>query len=287
MENKLTISSENFEASILSFGAELCSVKNIQSNHEYIWQADKTIWGRHAPVLFPFVGRLKNFEYLYNGKKYEIEQHGFARDLQFELISIEDDCAEFELKKNDYTFSRYPFDFSLRVKYKIVKNQLEMIFEICNNNNCEMPVSFGAHPAFSIISADDSLIEFENDQYAESWLLEDNFISSNKEKVADSSGFILVNKHTFDKDAMIFKNLKSSWVNLKSKSTNRYVKVYIENWKYLGIWAKPNSRFICIEPWEGLADSVNFNRDVFEKEGIILMKPYQNLKKSFIMEFGY
>ena len=286
MEQKLTINSDNFSASFLSQGAELCSVFHKQSGYEYIWQANKNIWARHAPILFPFVGRLKNYEYLYNGKIYKIEQHGFARDMQFKVSSQGTDFVIFDLDKNDYTLQRYPFNFNLKIHYKLSDKGLLMEFIITNFGNFPMPVSFGGHPAFNIISPDDAIIEFENDDNAESWQLLNNFLSFKTCKVTNGKGEILIDKSTFDKDALIFKNLKSKWVKLISKSSEKYVKVFIDGWKYLGIWAKPNSNFICIEPWEGIADLINFNNDVSVKEGIINLKPYEILRKSFTMEFG-
>lgn len=285
MEEKLTITSENLEASFLSFGAELCSVKNKESNKEFIWQADKNIWARHAPVLFPFVGRLNNFEYLFCGKFYKIEQHGFARDMQFEVVFKQNDSVTFELLKNDYTYSRYPFDFSLRITYKLNKNKLNMEFEISNKNNQIMPVSFGGHPAFNITAANDAVIEFENDKNVESMQLLGNFLSFKTRSAIDKNGNIIFDNNTFDKDALMFKNLKSNWVKLKSKSSKSYIKVNINGWKYLGIWAKPGANFICIEPWEGIADKLNFRNDVSVKEGIVNMKPFEILRKYFEMEF--
>lgn len=286
MEEKLTITSGDFTASLLSFGAELSCVFHNQSKHEFIWQADKEIWGRHAPVLFPFVGRLNNFEYLFNGKIYKIEQHGFARDMQFSVHSKGDDFVIFELTKNDNTYQRYPFNFNFKVHYKLSKNMLMMEFIVANMSNSSMPVSFGGHPAFNISNPDDAIIEFENDADPDSLRLLSNFVSLKTRKVTNGKGEIFITPNTFDNDALIFKNLNSKWVMLKSKSSSKKIKVNIEGWKYLGIWAKPGSNFICIEPWQGIADFINFRNDVSVKEGILNLKPYEIFKKSFSMEFG-
>ena len=284
MNNSVIIKSGSYTATILTFGAELCSLKHEPSNTEFIWQADKSIWPRHAPLLFPFVGRLKNFEYRHEGKSYTIEQHGFARDLEFNIISQTTDTVVMELKDSTYTMPRYPFQFSFKIKYTLDKNKLSMGFEVANKGQATMPVSFGGHPAFNISNPEDAIIEFEKDKNPESWLLEENFISNKTKTVTDGLGKILVNKNTFAQDALIFKNLKSRWVKLESKSTKKSIKVTFEGWPYLGIWAKPNSNFICIEPWQGLADSEDFEGDVFQKEGIIMLPSKDQIEKIFEIE---
>ncbi|NUM31951.1 MAG: aldose 1-epimerase family protein [Bacteroidetes bacterium] len=286
MEEILSITSGDFTASFKSFGAELISVFHNKSKHEFIWQANNEIWGRHAPVLFPFVGRLNNFEYIFNGKIYKIEQHGFARDLQFTINAKGDDFIIFELSKNEYTYQRYPFDFNLKIHYKLSGNKLMMEFIIANLSISAMPVSFGGHPGFKISDPDDAIIEFENDADPDSLRLLSNFVSLKTRKVTNGNGIINIDQNTFNNDALIFKNLKSKYVILKSKSSSKTVKVKIEGWKYLGIWSKPGADFICIEPWEGIADYINFKNDVSVKEGIITLKPFEILKKSFSMEFG-
>lgn len=284
MDNPVVLKSGNYTASILPFGAELCSLKYETTHTEFIWQADKSIWPRHSPVLFPFVGRLKNFEYRYDGKPYTIEQHGFARDMVFEVREQNTNSVVFELKDNNYTWQRYPFQFSFKVKYTLLNNILTMGFEVINSGQALMPVSFGGHPAFNIIEPGDSILIFENDANPQSWLLDENFISKRTKTVTDGKGQIFVDEKTFAKDALIFKSLKSKWVKLFSKSTGKSIKVTLDSWPYLGIWAKPNANFICIEPWQGIADSSDFEGEVTQKEGILMLPARASIKKSFEIE---
>lgn len=52
-----TIENDYLRVSVDDHGAELCSIFDKVHNREVIWQADPAYWKRHAPVLFPNVGR--------------------------------------------------------------------------------------------------------------------------------------------------------------------------------------------------------------------------------------
>lgn len=131
-------------------GAEIQSVKDVNSGREYMWQADPEIWGRHAPVLFPVVGRLKDDQYTYDGKTYHMGQHGFARDAQFTVEEQDDKHIVFLLTSNEDTKKMYPFDFELRVSYSLVNNLLEEHFTVTNTDTKEMIFGIGGHPGFNL-----------------------------------------------------------------------------------------------------------------------------------------
>ena len=135
---------------IESFGAELKSVKNKSTGQEYMWQADPTYWGRTSPVLFPFVGSLNNKCYTYEGQTYEMGQHGFARDMEFSLISKTESDIYFELVSNEETFKKYPFNFTLGLGYQLSGNELKVIWKVFNTSTDKvLHFSIGAHPAFN------------------------------------------------------------------------------------------------------------------------------------------
>lgn len=286
MSSSVIISSGDYSATIKAFGAELCSVKHSPTNTEFMWQAG-SVWPRHAPVLFPFVGRLRNFEYQYNGKKYIIEQHGFARDLLFNLVESSENKAIFELKEDHYTLQRYPFLFAFRVIYELNGNKLTMGFEMKNTGNSTLPFSFGAHPAFQISEPGEVYLQFESDRNPMSWILKDNFISTKTRAVTDGKGTLEITNDTFLDDALIFKNLISNWVKLISPKDNIVLKVHLNGWPYLGIWAKPGASFVCIEPWYGLADELDFDKEVNKKEGIIMLSSQEEFQREFSIEFDF
>ncbi len=168
---KYAISNHYLSTTIDSLGAQLTSIKKIGQDHEYIWKADPEVWGRHAPLLFPIVGRLKNDQYQFDGKDYSLGQHGFARNQEFEKLAADDDKLIFELKENEETQKSYPFLFSLRVTYTLWKNVLYNRYEVTNTENQDIYFSIGGHPGFTCPidpnnKRSDYYLEFEKDETA-------------------------------------------------------------------------------------------------------------------------
>ena len=145
-----TIENNMLKVEISSKGAEIQSVKGIHTEYEYMWQADPKIWGRHAPVLFPIVGRLKNDEYTYDGKTYHLGQHGFARNQEFEVEKHTKESITFVLRDNEETRKVYPFKFELRVNYNLLNNLLEENFSVTNTDDKELIFGVGGHPGFNL-----------------------------------------------------------------------------------------------------------------------------------------
>lgn len=140
------LENETIRIELDSHGAELKSAR--KGDREYMWCGDPKFWNRTSPVLFPFVGSLKNKEFILEGKAWPMAQHGFARDMEFELLSKKTDELWFCLKDNDDTLAKYPFPFTLRIGYKIQENTLKVIWEVDNPGSGSLPFSIGAHPAF-------------------------------------------------------------------------------------------------------------------------------------------
>ena len=145
---KIVLENEELYVEINSFGAELSRIKNMKNDKEYLWNADEKYWKRHSPVLFPFVGSLKDKKYKYDGKEYSMGQHGFARDMKFQLLTSKSDEIWFVLNASDETIAKYPFIFSLESGYKLEKNNIKVMWKVKNNDTKEMYFSIGAHPAF-------------------------------------------------------------------------------------------------------------------------------------------
>ena len=148
-EMNYEIKNEYIKAKIKSFGAELNSLQKIDDSLDYIWQGDKEFWARHSPILFPIVGRLKNDSYFYKNQKYNMTQHGFARDKEFALVKNEVDFLEFKLCSDEKSLEIYPFSFELYLSYKLEKNSLIVSYKVINKSDDKMLFSIGAHPAFN------------------------------------------------------------------------------------------------------------------------------------------
>ncbi|MDG1045758.1 MAG: aldose 1-epimerase family protein [Bacteroidia bacterium] len=283
MINRFRIHNEFLDVRIHRKGAELCSVKNTDQ-FEFIWQSGP-VWQRHAPNLFPIVGSLLDHEYSYNSKIIQLTHHGFARDLDFDILHQSEHSICFILQQNQDTYQSYPFNFTLLITYTLNENTLEQAFRVINKDTKMMPVSFGGHPAFNVKAIDEYEIQFEYNEDVQANTLEGPYISDSKVDVIKGNK-IPLNYLTFDRDALVFQDLKSDWVKLVHKSSTHAVKVDISDFPYLGIWSKPGAPFVCIEPWQGVADLVSHNKDISEKEGIILLETGKEIIKSFTMEFS-
>ena len=267
--------------SVNSLGAELTSLRKINSNEELIWQADKNIWPRHAPVLFPIVGKLGNNNYSFENKMYSLPQHGFARDKEFILINQNDKQLQFELTSNKETLPVYPFHFSLIVGYELKQNELIISYKVFNPDNENLLFSIGAHPGFNCKringeSLSDFELEFKNINELTVEKLSNGLLNGETYKIKLDNDKLKLKKELFENDALVLKNSQVSEISLSSGKSKTRITLECNNWPYFGIWTKPEREdFICLEPWLGIADNENANGDIQKKEGIIVLKPYQ------------
>lgn len=287
---QVQLQSNSLQISINTFGAELCSIKN-NSGLEYLWQANKEIWPRHAPVLFPIVGKLKDNTYTYSNIPYSLSQHGFARDLEFELISETKSSCSFQLRADEESKKQFPFDFTFEIKYVLLEDTLITHYKVLNPSTQDLLFSVGAHPGFNCpIEKDETFedyyLQFHSSDYKLTQLSNGLRLSSSKKLHLPDSKLAL-NTALFEKDALVFENSQISSLELLSKKTERSVKMTCENWPYFGIWTKKDCRqFICLEPWFGIADLENTDKDFAQKEGIIRLAPKNEFNCSFSLQFG-
>ena len=277
-EMNYEIKNEYIKAKIKSFGAELNSLQKCAEELEYIWQGDSKYWNRHSPILFPIVGRLKNDSYTYQNQKYNMSQHGFARDKEFEVIKNEVDFIEFRLKSDEKTLEIYPFSFELYLSYKLEKNSLIVSYKVINKSDDKMLFSIGAHPAFNWTLKEDEkkedyFIEFEDLKQTKRYFLNDLGLLYKKEDLKIIDNKIPLNEKLFKNDALVFNDVNIKIITLKNSNNENFVKLNFKNFPYLGIWSKPSgSPFICIEPWFGIADDENSIQNFEEKKGLISLQ---------------
>ena len=256
-----------------SHGAELQSLKNISTGQQYMWSADPSFWGKHSPVLFPIVGALKENTYYYQGKEYRLPRHGFARDMEFSLNKQSDNFLSFLLESNDSTLQVFPFQFQLFLDYELLGNSLEVTYRIINTGKGAMYFSIGGHPAFKVPlfegeAYEDYILKFGKTETSGRWLLHNGLLAAGTSPFLDNTDTVVLNKSLFDSDAVVLKHLNSSEVKLISAKTGKGFAFDFSGFPYLGIWAAPNADFVCIEPWCGIADSVQSNQQLNDKEGI-------------------
>ena len=278
-----TISNSNLTAQIKHLGAELFSLKNNQ-NKEYIWEGNPSFWGKHSPILFPIVGSLKNNSYLYNEKEYPLNRHGFAREMEFELIEKSEESATFSLSSTLETKKVYPFDFELQICYSLKDNKLNIDYKVINKNEITMPFAIGAHPAFALPgNFEEYSLEFQQDEILKYYLLEEGLISNNSNELKLDNSQLGLNYKLFEKDALVFKTLKSKSITI-FKNTNPILKVNFTDFPNLGIWTVVNAPFLCIEPWFGYSDTLNKYDDFSKKEGIQLLEKKETFESNYSIE---
>lgn len=283
------LKNEFLNIKINKFGAELSSIINLENNLEYLWQADSTYWKRHAPVLFPVVGSLKNKEYIYEGKRYKMGQHGFARDLDFEKISQSQNSLWQMLTANEVTHQCYPFEFRLEIGYILEGKTIKVIWEITNLDSKNMYYSIGAHPAFNCPlhpneMQTDYYIGFETEKSSIAYKLvnEAGLLLNESYALPLENGYYKVTNTLFDKDALVIENHQVQKVCLADKNKKPYVTVNFEA-PLFGIWspAQKSAPFICIEPWYGRCDGADFNGTLENRQWGNKLVPGQSQKMCY------
>jgi galactose mutarotase-like enzyme len=262
-----------------SQGAELSGFTLVSTGRQYIWAAEPEVWARHAPILFPIVGKLKMNEYRYKDKTYYLPQHGFARDMAFTLRAQSENSLEFELKESEATLKVFPFQFVLRVKYVLVGTCLNISYTVLNPSETEpLYFSIGAHPGFNTQANPDEskpnyYLEFSEPETLYRVPLEAGLLlEPETEPFIENATRIPLTDSLFARDALVFENHKSGAMALKCEQSTYSVQIGIKA-PYLGIWAKDGAPFVCIEPWEGIADSKQASGQFADKKGIKFLAP--------------
>jgi galactose mutarotase-like enzyme len=281
---RYTLRSGAIEATIKAHGAELCSLKDPQGV-ELIWQAGAA-WPRHAPLLFPIVGRLKNDQLRHRGKTYPMTQHGFARDQVFEWMERDATSCSLVLHDNAATRAHYPFAFRLAVAYRLQADGLDVTLTITNTGDEVLPASIGAHPAFNwpLIegAAKDSYgLVFSNNEVHPIRRLKNGLMREKPELSPIRGRTLPLSEQLFDDDAIILDRVASSSVRYAS-DCGPSLDVSWSGFRELGFWSKPGGApFLCIEPCRGLASPADFDGEFADKPGVMQIGPGASQELSY------
>ena len=274
-----------------SHGAELKSLKRADSGTEYMWCADGTYWGRTSPVLFPFVGGLKDKAYRTKGKTYPMCQHGFARDMEFDLLSQKEDEIWFQLTSDEQTLEKFPYDFILKLGYRLQANKVQVLWVVENPGKEDLYFSIGGHPAFNCPIEEgkkqtDYQLDFgDADEVVSTRIGEKGLVNGFMDVYELTDGKLTITENLFDHDALIIENNQTNKVALCKKDGTPYLTVTMEA-PLFGVWSPPGKQapFICIEPWYGRCDHEEFDGMLEEREWGNRISPSEKWEASYTIE---
>lgn len=287
-----TIQNSCLTVGVKDAGAELCSIKDAAGT-EYLFDANPAYWGRSAPVLFPFVGSLKEKAFVYEGKTYPMGQHGFARDMTFCLLKQKEDEIWFRLESDAETLAKYPFAFVLDIGYRLEQNTVRVLWEVRNpSEEKDLYFSIGAHPAFLCPPCgggmDGCCLGFDLPGDLSYRLLNSQgLVTQQTHTLPLQNGLFCLYPGLFDRDALIVEGKQTGRVWLADGEKKPFVTVEF-NAPLFGIWspAGKNAPFVCIEPWYGRCDAEDFSGDLTQREYGNCISPGQIFQENYCIQIG-
>lgn len=262
------LSNGTLKVEISSLGAEIQSVKG-KNGTEFIWEGDPAFWSGKAPIMFPICSGLKEDTYTFDGKKYQLEKHGYARKIEYEIEENTGIKAVFLAKSNDETKVKYPFDYEFRAIYELVGSSIKITYSVKNTGNGAMYFSVGAHEAYACPEGiENYTVEFEKEEDFCSYKLDGNTLLNSYDKILPNGRELPLKEDYFKIDALLFKTIKSRKASLKKNGSTKRIDVDFPDCDYFLLWNAYHARYICLEPWCGLPDVENSGYDITEKEAI-------------------
>jgi galactose mutarotase-like enzyme len=287
MADLISIASGDLNARINPLGAELWSLTDAQGR-EYMTDADPAFWTGHAPLLFPIVGALNGGPYRLCGSAHVLAKHGFARNSRFDLVDEQAGGATFRLTASEATRIAYPFDFALDMAFRLEGVTLSMTATVSNRGATEMPFSFGFHPAFAwplpggAAKAEHRIVFAEPEPQPIRRIDQPSGLLLAEPQPTPVAGRELaLDASLFDADALIWDQLNSRALTYGAEGGAR-LDIAFPDTPMLGIWQKPGANYVCIEPWQGIADPAGFTGDLRDKPGVIGLEPCAS--RSFRMD---
>jgi galactose mutarotase-like enzyme len=283
-----TLRSDGITAVIAPDGAELISLRDARGL-ELLWQAGPA-WPRHAPILFPIVGRLRNDALRHRGTVFPMTQHGFARDRRFDWTQRSSASCTLVLTDDAQTRARYPFAFRLAVTYTVREADLEVAFEVTNTGDETLPASIGAHPAFNWpllpgSSKDAYRLTFSNEEREPIRRLKDGLLRAMPEPAPIRGKTLDLSEQLFQDDAVILDRPASTSVRYAA-DRGPSIEVSWQGFRELGIWSKPGAPFLCIEPWYGFASPSDFDGEFTDKPGLMQIAPAAARRLTYRIRVG-
>ena len=290
----IILKNEVLTAAIDEKGAQLCSVKGADGT-EYIWQADPKIWGRHAPLLFPVIGRLKDSQYTLEGRTYTIGAHGFARDTVFTVAEQSETSVSLRITDTPETLEKWPFAFALTVTFTLDGSKLVKTCQVDNRDERTMFYELGSHDGFNAPNRpgeqmSDWAIRIPGVDLLEPYGMDEACMMTprGERKIDLPEGRIPLKPMTYGLDTIVLSDLPSRTAELVDGKGQVRVAMDFEDYDYLALWTMDmpiDTNYVCIEPWTTLPDAVFVGRDLSEKAGIRTLEPGQSEKRTYTTRF--
>ena len=292
---QMKLENDQIEVIVNYHGAELRSLKKKATDQEYLWNADAKYWGRTSPVLFPFVGGVKNKVYRYEGKEYPMNQHGFAREKEFTCVEEGTEKLRYRLMSDEETRKYYPFDFVLWITYELREKEVLVSWEVENRSGEVMSFTIGGHPGFRFEKEGEQKEDYElyfpeNTEFTATAvdLVNGTGKPDQKYRVKLTDHTLVLSDQLFDVDTLVVDDAQIREVWLRRKATGQlYAGVRcIDEFCSFGIWSLPKGPYVCLEPWAGRCDDEGFCEDISKKPGINRAKPGECWKKQYAILIG-
>ena len=287
-----TIENEYLKLTVTTWGAQVKSVVRKSDGVEHIWQADKSVWGYHAPILFPHAGKVVDGIIEAKGGSYPSGQHGLARLMEHELVAMTEDTIVMELRSNDETLAKFPYEFNLVSTFTLENDTLHHTLTVENWDEEELPFGIGYHPAFNVPFDDKHVATDYELRFSdmESPLcvncLPTGLVQDNHYWLGHNIKTIPIDEHLFDNDSHCMVNIRSGKLGLYEKGTGRGVVCNIEEFPYCLIWSKPGMpKFVCIEPWQSLPSPEGGSKNWNEKPAAAILNPGESWSTTLSTSF--
>ena len=281
----MLLQNEFMTVEIAASGAELMRIYDKAKGAELLWNGDPAYWKRRSPVLFPNVGKTYGNVMCIAGKEYPTSQHGFARDMDFEPEAGDESNACYLLKSNDATRARYPFDFELRIAYRLEGKALKVIWKLRSLSDCEMPFTIGGHPAFALDgSKEEYCLHFPGKAALTHLLLDPasgTAVADKAYTLSLENEYLPLTEGMFANDALILDGGQVEEVWLCRKNGEKRVGMRCEGFPNYGVWSVQGAKFVCLEPWMGRCDDCGYSGEFAAKANINLLAPGAEFEKSY------
>ena len=287
------LSNDILTVEVSGHGAELQSIR--KGDVEYLWQGDSSFWGRRSPVLFPIVGSVWESRYRVGGKEYQLGQHGFARDMDFTLVSSSQTEVRYRLESSEDTLAKYPYPFVLEIAYRLHGNSLDVIWEVMNPSDDDICFQIGAHPAFFYPDYDPEksgrgFFTFDRNEGLECIRIKEKGCvdAETKWPLELTEGRLKLEKDTFDAiDTIMLQDSQIKRVNMFREDGTPWLSLSFDA-PVTGIWSPPGkvAPFICIEPWYGRCDRVGYEGDYKEKDWVNRLSPGEKFESVYTIEIA-